>query len=373
LYRSEYISMLKKLKKILGGRVARNLYFWTCCLLFSLNMNASNERIYHYGITSSPWYIPVIAGSLFLQCILVYTNNVVLLPKLLARQRRVAYAILMLSLALSISIFTVVLFKAARPHLNVQELQHPGLTSTVISPVWSLQAIAAEFPIFLFTNLMWILVFTMTWYMNDYSRQRRALRMAEEQRVRAELAFLKNQINPHFLFNTLNNIYGLALQKADSTPDVILRLSAMLRYLLYDSEQPDISFEKEKAAIEAYVEIEALRLPEEATIMLDLYADGEYHIPSLLWMPMLENAFKHGTRLIHEPVSVNFSFRIEKNVATMRTINNFEPVTVTRATANGIGLTNLRKRLDLLFPGRYHFEQNKTGTVAIFDLKIYLT
>ena len=365
-------SLAEKIKQVLTGRAARNIYFWGCCLYFACDTNANNELVYHYGITRSVWYLPVMLGSLFLQCTLVYTNNLVLVPKLLAKGRKAAYVGLTVLLATLISILTVVLFKTARPYLNVEELQHPGFTTTIISLVWSLHAIASELQTFLFSDLMWCLVFTMAWYMNDYTRQKQSLRLAEEQRTQAELAFLKNQINPHFLFNTLNNIYGLALRKADSTPELILRLSDMLRYLLYESDLPNISFQKEQSAIEAYVGIEALRLPDEATIAMDVYADKDYQLPSLLWMPMLENAFKHGTRLIHLPVSVNFSFRIEQNVLVIKTVNNFEPAPPKAMPDQGIGLTNMKKRLDLLFPGRYTFQQQEAGTAVSYTLTIYL-
>lgn len=364
---------IRQLLRLLGGRVARNVYFWAFCLWFSAGTNSGNDRNHQYGLTSSSWYVPTMAGSLFLQCALVYVNNLVLVPRLLARKRRMLYGVMTFLLALVISALSVILFKAAQPHLSIQQLQHPGFMMTAISTEWSIGAIAEEFQTFVAANLIWLLAFTMAWYMNDHSRQQRALRMAEEQRTRAELAFLKNQINPHFLFNTLNNIYGLALQKSDSAPDVILRLSAMLRYLLYESETPAISFAKERAAIEAYVQIEALRLPEDATIILDLHADREYQLPALLWMPMLENAFKHGTRLIHAPVSVDFSFRIEAGVATIRTINHFERSTDPEKAGGGIGLANLRKRLEILFSGRYSLERSEAGSRAIFELKMHLS
>ncbi len=360
------------LQKLLWGRAARNVYFWAANLYVAFGLNAGNDRHYHYGITKSPWYLPVMAASLALQCALVYTNNLVLVPRLLARRRRLAYAGLVFALAAVVSLLTVVLLKAARPHLNVEALQNPAFTTTVITPDRSLAAIAGEAPTFLFSNGIWLVLFTMAWYLADYSRQQRALRQAQAQRVAAELAFLKSQINPHFLFNTLNNIYGLALRKSDSTPDVILRLSGMLRYLLYDSDVPDLSFDDEKAAIEAYVAIEALRLPDEAALSLDLYADRDYRIPPLLWMPMLENAFKHGTRLVHAPVSVAFGFRIENGVATIRTTNTFERATAPAGAPSGIGLTNLRKRLGILYPGRYELRHREEGAVAVYELIIRL-
>lgn len=359
------------IRKWLTSRPARNVYFWVLALYVAFTLNAGNDKAYNYGITSSSWYLPVMGISLLLQCTLVYSNNFWLVPHFLVKRKRLAYGVLLLALASSVSVLFVLLFKMARTHINVEEIQHAAFTNTIISGQWTATAILTEAQTFFISELLWVFAFTMAWYMNDYSRQHRALQQAEQQRTQTELAFLKNQINPHFLFNTLNNIYGLALKKEDTAADAILKLSSMLRYLLYESETPTISFQKEKAAIEAYVEIEALRLPDDATIRLEISADKDYMIPALLWMPIVENVFKHGTRLIALPINVVISFRIEKSKLSITTENNF--LTDANMARNGIGLANLRKRLDLLYSGHYTLEQQDEGTIYRCVLNIELT
>lgn len=359
----------KKLVQWLTGRIARNIYFWALMLAQAFMLNAGNDRAYHYGITASSWYLPVMLTSLLLQCGLVYGNNLWLVPRFLAKRRRFTYAGLTLALALLVSVLYVVLFKLARRHINVEEIQHPAFITTVISGIWTLRAILNEAVMFFIGELAWIFVFTMAWYMNDYAVQRRALHRSEHQRIQTELAFLKNQINPHFLFNTLNNIYGLSLQQSAAAPDAILKLSALMRYLLYESDTELISFQRERAAMEAYVEIEALRLPEHASIRLDLSADKDYLIPALLWMPLLKNAFKHGTRLINEAIFIDFRFRIEASRLSIDTNNGCVEAV---ATPSGIGIANLRKRLDLLFPGRYTFREQRGHNTYSSHLAIQL-
>ncbi len=362
----------QRITKALAGRVARNVYFWCGVLYLTFGLNSGNERVFHYGIIHSPWYLPVMAGCLLLQLALVYTNNGLLVPRLLAKRRKLAYAAAATLLTCFIALLTTLLLKAATVHINTAELQQPGLTNTILSPGdWRLKTIFYESQTFMFSDALWLFAFTMAWYMSDYARQQKALRLSEEQRTVAELAFLKSQINPHFLFNTLNNIYGLSLNKSEAAPEAILKLSAMLRYLLYESSVSAITFAQERAAIEAYAEIETLRLPDDADVRLELAADADYRVPPLLWLPLLENAFKHGTRLIDQPVSVHFRFAIQRGVLEISTQNHYSAEEAP-PTPTGIGLANLRKRLDILFQGLYTLQASGDGKLFTTHLTIQL-
>ena len=367
---SQRTAPIARFARLLKSRAARNVYFWAIALYLAFALNTGNERLYHYGIIRSPWYGPVMSGVFVLQCVLVYGNNLWLIPAFLVKGRRLLYAVLALLLAGLVSMATVAVLKGAAPYLDIAHMQNPAYTMTDISPHWTAGAFLAEFQTFLLSNALWLFAFTMAWYLHDYARQQKALQQSEALRIKAELAFLKNQVNPHFLFNTLNNIYGLALKKEDSAPQAILKLSSLLRYLLYESDTASIPFRQERAAMEAYVEIELLRLPEDATLRLDIFADRDYSIPALLWMAQLENAFKHGTRLIGIPVSVDFRFRIEADVLRIMTVNNCMPG---EAGDGGIGLANLRKRLDILYPGRYSLECSRKEHSFTSSLNVQLT
>src|SRR6185437_14342472 len=161
--------------------------------------------------------------------------------------------------------------------------------------------------------LLWIVTlalilfqFTMAWYMTDHAKQQKAIEAAKKKQVEAELNFLKSQINPHFLFNTLNNLYALAIKHSDKTPDTILKLSAILRYLLYESNVENISFEKEKEIMQAYIALELLRLSNSNNFTFSISSDNKCNIPPLLWVPVLENVFKHGTRIISDNNFVDY-------------------------------------------------------------------
>jgi len=208
--------------------------------------------------------------------------------------------------------------------------------------------------------------------MHDHARQRKAMLLVQQKQTETELNFLRAQINPHFLFNTLNNLYALALRKSDKSPDAILKLSSILRYLLYDANTANASFEKEKEIMEAYIDIESLRLDNSTRLHIHISADEPYQVPPLLWLPVLENVFKHGTRIISEDNPVEFRFEIINNKLIIYSKNKEKMLVKTDEEHGGIGLTNLQKRLALLYPGRHHLSVSQEDNYYISEVKIDL-
>jgi LytS/YehU family sensor histidine kinase len=176
---------------------------------------------------------------------------------------------------------------------------------------------------------------------------------AIKKQVETELNFLKSQVNPHFLFNTLNNLYALSLKKSDDTPDAILKLSSILRYTLYDSNVPLVSFEKEKEVMQAYIDIEMLRLTDTGNVHFSILGDGQRQVPPLLWLPVLENVFKHGAHQLNADFLVDFRFTVHGDILRIFSKNRARRITDADRKSGGIGLGNLRKRLELLYPGRH--------------------
>ena len=173
------------------------------------------------------------------------------------------------------------------------------------------------------------------------------LRVAKQE---AELNYLKSQTNPHFLFNTLNNIYSLARDKSDQTPESILRLSKILRFMLYEAGENFISIEQEIKIISDYIELEKLRYDE--SLRINFHADIEdmkQMLPPLLLIPSIENAFKHGvseTRL-NPFVDIHLSVNNRQLLLTVK--NSIEPSSVVLKVKENIGLSNLRRQLELLY------------------------
>jgi two-component system LytT family sensor kinase len=369
-------AQVHKIFTALRSRVARNVYLWVLIIWDVLTINSGNERAFHYGVIQSPWYPWVMTAGVVCSAVLLYVNNLFLVPRFLARKRYAAYFLQVVPLILLVTLAYVLFLKKANEDINIDHLQHVGLVSSPVSNIWTAGEIIGDMNMYLSGYGLWVFIFTMAWYMNDYSRQKRLFLASEKKRVETELNFLKSQINPHFLFNTLNNVYGLALKKADNAPDVILKLSSILRYLLYDSNVSTVSFDKEKEVMQAYIDVELLRLPENKNFNFYIVSDGSYNIPPLLWLPVLENIFKHGTRYITDNYFIDYRFILEQQKLTVYGRNNYKAIVNGNGNGNGkaggIGLENLRKRLELLYPQKHKVETVKDETAYTIQVQIDL-
>lgn len=200
-------------------------------------------------------------------------------------------------------------------------------------------------------------------------QQDEQMKALKEQQLTTELNYLKTQLQPHFFFNTLNNIYGLAMQQSAQTAPMVARLSEMMRYMLYESDKPRVPLQQDIAFLRNYIGIEQIRYPERhCRISFDVQGIAEHHhIEPLLLLPFVENAFKHGIR---EELSQGFVHIVVCASADDLTlqVSNSKPGPVADRQPAGIGLLNARKRLELLYRDRYqlHFtESNNTYEVNL--------
>lgn len=183
---------------------------------------------------------------------------------------------------------------------------------------------------------------------NKVAKEREA--QLEKDKVVAELQFLKNQTNPHFLFNTLNNLYALARKQSEKTPDAILQLSKFMRFVLYDTNKPTISLEEEVQMIGNYISLEKLRFGERVKVAFDKPDGlGSYQIAPLILLPLVENAFKHGASEMEEAGFINIKLSLENRLLHLKVENSVNANSEKALT--GIGLTNLKRQLDLQYPG----------------------
>jgi|GEM_PF-626061 len=353
--------------KYLSSRLARNIYFWAPQVLSTvLQPNSTSAKL--------------LMLVLYMQeMVMVYINNLLLVPQLLTRRRYISYIASVLAIVAIITgscVYTLKLSLAG--HLAPSSSTINVVNGPAITGDMSLLATISQSGAMYASMLGLTLMFTAAWYVNNYIRQQKAAEQAknkqleaelqlakmqaaiEESRkkqVEAELAMLKAQLDPHFLFNTLNNLYGLAIQRSEYAPDAILKLSEILRYLLYNSNTETISVEKEKEVMIAYVELERLRLPSSVDMTFVVEADDHYFIPPLLWLPVLENVFKHGTKYICHNYFIDYRFFITKGQLTISSKNFYDPDEhANDVQEKGIGLSNLKQRLDILFPDRYRME-----------------
>lgn len=185
-----------------------------------------------------------------------------------------------------------------------------------------------------------------------------ARREAEKSRTEAELKNLRNQLNPHFLLNTLNNIYALIAFDADKAQNAVQELSRLLRHVLYDNQQNFVTLDKEMDFIRNYIGLMRIRLSSNVTVetKIDIRRDSRTEIAPLIFISLIENAFKHGISPT-EPSFIRIRFSESPGEICCEITNSYHPKSTADKSGSGIGLEQVRKRLELTYPGRYDWEQ----------------
>ena len=225
-------------------------------------------------------------------------------------------------------------------------------------------ALMSIVPIFIF--LSWLARVTENLVLNTIKKEQ-----LEKQAVQAELYYLKSQINPHFLFNTLNNIHTLVYKQAPAAPEAVMRLASLMRYMIYESNAPMVPLSREIKYLQDYVSLQQLRYKKAPVVDLEIEGDtASCHIAPLLFIHLLENAYKHSPARL-EPGDIQMSVKIKENTLTFSIQN---PIGINQddmlEEPGGIGLQNVRKRLALLYPGQHNLEINSTGEMFNITLKI---
>jgi len=201
-------------------------------------------------------------------------------------------------------------------------------------------------------------------------KQREFLQVQQE-KITAELQLLKAQVHPHFLFNTLNNIYSFSLDRSPKTPELILKLSSLLSYMLYDCKAEEVRLEKEVEIMKDYIDLEKERYGN--TIEISWTAEGDISanfISPLLMLPFLENAFKHGASEQIEKPWMGVDISVTNNILKFK-ITNSKNEYISHSN-NGIGINNVKKRLELLYPGKYELKINDEGDFFAVSLMVKL-
>ncbi|MBS1605331.1 MAG: histidine kinase [Bacteroidetes bacterium] len=202
-------------------------------------------------------------------------------------------------------------------------------------------------------------------------KQRDFLR-AQQEKITAELQLLKAQVHPHFLFNTLNNIYSFSLDGSPKTPELILKLSSLLSYMLYDCKAEEVRLEKEVEIMKNYIGLEKERYGD--TIEISWTAEGDisgHFISPLLMLPFLENAFKHGASEQIEKPWMAVDLSVANNILKFKITNSKnEYISLSN---NGIGIDNVKRRLQLLYPGKHELKINDEGDFFAVSLMVKLS
>ena len=190
----------------------------------------------------------------------------------------------------------------------------------------------------------------------------------------SELQFLKLQINPHFLFNNLNNLYSYAIEQSPKTPSIILELSSVLRYMLYGCKEKFVPLQKEIEHLENFAKLNELQIEDRGKVTFKtVNIRSGYLIAPLILTLFIENAFKHSTASQSKYISINIDIKLDDNgLLEFECRNSFRPVTNTDKLSNGIGLQNVKKRLQLLYPNAHELTIKDTGEIYTIYLKMQL-
>jgi LytS/YehU family sensor histidine kinase len=175
----------------------------------------------------------------------------------------------------------------------------------------------------------------------------------EKQKIEAELKALKAQVNPHFFFNTLNSLYSLSLDKSEKAPELILKLSDLMRFVIYESRDDVVSMEKQLDFMKSYVYLEQLRTDESLRIRFEVKGENlQNKVAPLLFIAFIENAFKHVSKTNQKPY-IDILFNLERPNRVIFEIENSREAIPENPRSGGVGLLNVKKRLELLYPGKH--------------------
>jgi len=321
-----------------------------------------------------------------INALIFYSNYLVLIPKLFMKGRRIGFFLVSLGLIIGLYLVSVVTGnltferwqnndrrEQARREVPRDRDDHrppPSSTRRLLRlPYGPMHVYNYSF------NALFFTIFPLGLrVLERHSQIEKRQKELEKEKLNSELAFLKNQISPHFFFNTLNNIYSLIDINKEDSQNAVLKLSRMMRYLLYESEEGKTRLSSEIEFMNNYIDLMKLRLSEKVKLIVSFPAEYEdIAVPPLLFISIIENAFKHGISY-REKSFVEIEMAVSKEMINFSCINSLIKSGEEKQELNsGIGLENLRKRLKLLFPEKHELSIDQTESSFHVLVKIMLT
>lgn len=331
-----------------------HLSFWSVYLSFFLYQVSSYQRSHEVD-----WdrVITIVSVQVGFAALISYLNYFFLLPSFLEKKKAAKYLLG----------FIVLFFAIISIRIGLERYILDGFTHQdryLYRTRFVVQTITSNLFIVIFVGM---LRFAQDWFELDAKRKE-----IEHEKLIAELNFLKAQINPHFLFNTLNNLYYLAYSKSDNTTEVIDKLSKMMRYMIYDSNHPKVLLSKEIEYMKNYVSLERLRLNNEIPIDFEVRGElDECKIAPLIFIAFLENAFKHGVSNAKNDCWVKVLIEVNGKEC-IYTVENSIVQRQKEEGKSGIGLSNIRRRLELSYPQDHELKVTPLPDRYLVQLKLNL-
>jgi sensor histidine kinase YesM len=334
--------------------LARHIVFWSVGNVFLLAI-ASQDGILKESFKTAMIYMPF---NFLITYVVIYC----FVPWFLIREKYVSFLMayfiwLIITMFLNFGIRYFILFPLRVP---------PQMLAKVRSDNSQIFRMAG----FLAMNMLALFALTIKVCKQWIIKKEMASRL-EKENISAELKLLKAQLHPHFLFNTLNNLYMLVCEKSDKAPKMLLRLSELLSYVLYECKADEVLLSKEINVIKDYVALEKERYGERLDVSLNFSGDiVDRMIVPMLFQPFIENSFKHGTSEQLGKVWMSIDLSVKNNQLYFKIINSCDNNNQT--DREGIGIINLKKRLELLYPGKFELRNGVEQDVYIVSMAIEL-
>ncbi len=321
------------------------LYYLFICAAFYTSYDIRDLTFYIQLST----FMPISAA-------LVYINIYLLIPRLLTRKKYFYYAV---------SLILVILTMAYAEQLLKIFYSKQGATLISYTAGLGFKKVFSEtVGLFYLTGFTTGIKFAKDWIQNQ-----QLMKEKEKQYLETELNFLKTQIHPHFFFNTLNNLYSLTLKKSDQAPEVVLKLSSLMSYMLYESNTPKVSLTKEINYLQNYLDLEKLRFGQRLSVLFEMEGPiDEVSIPPMILILFVENSFKHGVKNNIHHIVIEISLKVDGGFLFFRIKNPIGENVLKENT--GIGLKNARRRLDLLYGNNHQLDVSEKDNEFIVYLKM---
>lgn len=347
--------------KVLQNRVVSHFIFWLFLLLMTTGLAMLNVGPSRQHLFNNLALLPA-------QLMAAYTLAYYQIPELLLKKKYLAF---FTSFTLGAFVFMVIarwsIVYIAEPFFRT-DFEQESLLQIILEPQYLL---AVYFPAVYLFPLILLTVKTV----KERFEERHQLEVLQKEKATTELNFLKAQIHPHFLFNTLNNLYSLTLDKSDTAPEVVIKLSEMLDYMLYQCSGPKVPIHKEVTLLQNYIDLELLRYGELLDLKFEREIDAkETEIAPLILLSIVENAFKHGASGNLDHPKIDIDLKVAEKQLSFRVFNT-KPTRPSKdlvGLGKGVGAANVQRQLDLIYPDCYELVVDDQPSSYLLNLTIEL-
>lgn len=351
------MNIKRNLNRIVSSYILQHCIFWIFSYCFFLFL-VYNSKDHSFSNIKFINYIDIFVSNLIF-AIPVYLNLFLFIPYIFRRKKYFIYSLLVI---ISVLLTTILLIYVDDTFFSKEVKQHTFNLD---------QVLGSSLFIMLYVSMTSFIKFMRD--LINLQGLNLKIKEMEKQHLAIELKSLKEQVNPHFLFNTLNNIYSLSLDRSEKTPGLILKLSELIRYMIYDCTESFVDADKEIVFINNYIELEKIRLDEKVPINLKIFGNmSDCKIAPLLFIPFIENAFKHGLCRVGGNCFVNIDFDFATENMLFFHIENSKEIKpdVSDDDHKPIGIENARKRLELLYPDKYKLQITDKGSSFLVELSL---